>query len=66
MEMDKEFLDIKEEVEELGVEHILDILPIIRNMPPVEVAELLDEFDSDAIAFILKNLDIEQQGLVVA
>ena len=29
MEMDKEFLDIKEEVEELGVEHILDILPII-------------------------------------
>ncbi len=66
MEMDKEFLDIKEEIEELGVEYILEILPIIRNMPPVEVAELLDEFDSDAIAFILKNLDIEQQGLVVA
>ena len=64
MENKNDFLNIKEEVEELGIEHILAISPILRKMPPVEVAEILNELDAEAIAFVLKNFDIEQQGLI--
>lgn len=56
MENKNDFLNIKEEVEELGIEHILAILPILRKMPPVEVAEILNELDAEAIAFVLKIL----------
>ena len=55
MENKNDFLNIKEEVEELGIEHILAILPILRKMPPVEAVSYthLDVYKRQVYLFIL-------------
>lgn len=60
-------MDLKTVVKEFDkVDQIIDLIPLLKKMPVVEVAEILDQVDESYLLSILDFFTLPQQGLIVA
>ncbi|MCX7651134.1 MAG: magnesium transporter [Flavobacteriales bacterium] len=48
----------------LQIDRIIEMVPVLRKMPVVEVGEILQELDNEYVFSVLENFPLREQGLI--